>query len=71
MPLVDTSSMKSTKTITRLILNLIFLTGTLSSVAQEDIKRQTVYSLVKQRQTTDWYKAPSRLWKYRCRPRES
>jgi hypothetical protein len=60
MPLMDSSSMKSIKYLIVILLTLLHIP---KANAQNKIERQTVYSLVKQKQTTDWYKAQAKLWK--------
>lgn len=60
---MDTSSMRSTKHIKTLLLSIVMLTGATASFAKETIERQTVYSLVKQKQTVEWYAAQAKLWK--------
>lgn len=60
MPLMDSSSMKSIK---YLVLILLVTLQASTAYSQDKIERQTVYSLVKQKQTTDWYKAQAKLWK--------
>jgi hypothetical protein len=45
---------------TSIALSLLVITAVL---ADDEPKRQTVYSLVKQRQTTEWYKEQADLWK--------
>ena len=62
MPLMDSSSMKNIKATKYLILILLVVLQT-QAFSQDKIERQTVYSLVKQKQTTDWYKAQAKLWK--------
>jgi hypothetical protein len=60
MPLMDSSSIKSIKYI---VLILLVTLQAATAYSQDKIERQTVYSLVKQKQTTDWYKAQAKLWK--------
>ncbi|MGB1037547.1 MAG: hypothetical protein ACPGYY_02795, partial [Bacteroidia bacterium] len=55
--------MRSTKHIKTLLLSIVMLTGATASFAKETIERQTVYSLVKQKQTVEWYAAQAKLWK--------
>jgi len=52
--------MKSTKHIFLTLAVALLMTNVYS---QDKIERQTVYSLVKQKQTVDWYKAQAQLWK--------
>ena len=54
--------MKNIKATKYLILILLVVLET-QAFSQDKIERQTVYSLVKQKQTTDWYKAQAKLWK--------
>lgn len=44
-----------------LLVIMLITSGVLK--AQKPIERQTVYSLVKQKQSTEWYKAQADLWK--------
>lgn len=57
---MDTSSMKSIKHL--IIITLVALLAN-NVLAQDKIERQTVYSLVKQKQTIEWYQAQTKLWK--------
>jgi hypothetical protein len=51
------------KRIKKLIFTLAFALLSCYGFAQDKIERQTVYSLVKQKQTVEWYKAQAQLWK--------
>lgn len=57
---MDSSSMKSIK---YLILTLVLALVATTTYSQDKIERQTVYSLIKQKQTVEWYKAQAELWK--------
>lgn len=60
---MDSTDMKHARTTMRtaFLSMLISISGAL--MAQRPIERQPVYSLVKQKQTTEWYKVQADLWK--------
>lgn len=45
-----------------IVVALMLIQSTMA-FSQNKIERQTVYSFVKQKQTTEWYKAQAKLWK--------
>lgn len=54
--------MKNVSITLRSALLSMLISASLALFAQKSIEREPVYSLIKQKQTTEWYKAQANLW---------